>query len=133
MTTEHAIQVRPLVGGHTHTLCGRDYGFHFSTSASTPTDWNLVTCKQCLKHIEELAPGDYQARKALARNPAHESEERVEKVFHEAIWDTANLSREIFRAVSDARDIVKLVLALEGEPPNGLVATCERWLEVNGR
>lgn len=60
------------------------------------------------------------------------AEPRIEREFHEQLWQTANLSGSVERAVTEGRDLAYTVLAL-AEAGTGHHAVAEAWLENFGR
>lgn len=57
---------------------------------------------------------------------------KIEREFHEQLWQTANLSGSVERAVTEGRDLAYTVLAL-AEAGTGHHAVAEAWLENFGR
>jgi hypothetical protein len=118
----HAVWRGPTDRESVLTLCGREFGFHHRLGASTPTNWSLVTCTQCIAAMPEHKPKQAQPIEVTPR---------VEHDHHEAMWKLANDTQDITRAVRDAREIITRVLA-DTEEDSVLDHLCKNWLENFG-
>lgn len=58
--------------------------------------------------------------------------DKIERQFHERIWEVTNDASMIERAVSDARELAYELLKLAA-PDSGAHAMTEAWLDTYGR